>query len=99
MNSINFQASFHNLSQIDKVQDEAHRAPVVHQGQNADLDREAVARRLDMPVQPDETEGKIIDPKDRREEQRRNRQRRKRQNEKKQTPGKHRDGRFIDIDV
>jgi hypothetical protein len=50
MNGLNFQASVSNLTQMDRHQHDAHRAPVENQEQNARQARDEAARRLVMTV-------------------------------------------------
>lgn len=66
MDGVNLHASINNLSQMDRHQQEVHRTPVVNQNQNAELAQEELSRRLQMPVQPDNVEGKNVDPDARR---------------------------------
>ena len=67
MNGVNFQASFHNLTQVDKIQQDEHHAPVAKQDQNAEAAKEEAAKRIDMPTEPDEPEGKAVDPEAKKE--------------------------------
>jgi hypothetical protein len=53
---------------------------MVHQEQNAESARQEAARRLQAPVQPDQVEGKIIDPNARREEEKRKKKRHQKEN-------------------
>ncbi len=62
MNGINFQASLHNLTQVDRIQQTGHQTPVADQQINAQQAKEDAAQRIDKPNQPDRTEEKIIDP-------------------------------------
>ena len=62
MNGINFQASLHNLTQVDRIQQNGHQTPVVDQQINAEKAKEEAAKRLNMPTQPDKTEEKTVDP-------------------------------------
>lgn len=100
MNSIDFQASMHNLSQMDRHQQETHRAPVMNQEQNADISRDEAAQRVDMPVQPDQTENKNIDPQARRRREWEERKRRRKEKEKEKKQRRSRDsGRFVDLNI
>ena len=102
MNSIDFQASMHNLSQMDRHQQETHRTPVVNQEQNADISRDEAAQRVDMPVQPDQAENKNIDPRAARRREWEERKRRRKEEEdkkKKKKKRSHDSGRFVDLDV
>jgi hypothetical protein len=80
MNGVDLQASVSNLSQMDRHQQDSHRSPIVNQQQNAETAREEAAKRVNMPVQPDVIEGKIIDPENRR----RNLQERRKKKKKEQ---------------
>jgi hypothetical protein len=62
MNGINFQASLHNLTQVDRIQQSGHQTPVVDQQINAEKAREEAAKRIYMPTQPDKTEEKTVNP-------------------------------------
>jgi hypothetical protein len=66
MNGLNFQASVSNLTQMDRHQHDAHRAPVENQEQNAQRARDEAAQRLVMTVRVEEAAGKRIDPGQRR---------------------------------
>lgn len=79
MSEVNVRISVSNLVQMDRLQTDAHRTPMVHQEQNADTARQEAARRLMAPVQPDQVEGKNVDPDAKREEERKRRKRRERQ--------------------
>lgn len=99
MNGVNFQASFHNLTQVDRVQQDEHHAPIVKQDQNAEEAKEEAARRIDMPTQPDEPEGKIVDPENKKENPKQRRKKKKKKKGKpKRPPDRRRDrGRFVDF--
>lgn len=101
MNNIDFHASLHNLTQMDRHQHDLTRLPLAHQEQNAEIARDDAAKRTDMPVEPDEAEGKNVDPEDRRHERRNSRRRSGAKERKKQR--RKRDGGstgyFVDIDV
>ena len=77
MSEVNVRISVSNLVQMDRLQHETHRGPMVHQEQNAENARQEAARRLQAPVQPDQAEGKNIDPNARREEEARKRKKRR----------------------
>jgi hypothetical protein len=70
MSEVNARISISNLVQMDRLQTDAHRGPMVHQEQNAETAKQDMLRRMQAPVQPDTIEGKIIDPNARREEER-----------------------------
>lgn len=99
MDGLDIQASLHNLSQMDRHQQDGHRTPMVHQQQNAEMARDEAGQRIEKPVEADEAEGKTVDPEDRR---RRDREGRKKKNqERKSDTGKDKGstGRFIDFSV
>ena len=98
MNGVNFQASFHNLTQVDKIQQDEHHAPVAKQDQNAEAAKEEAAKRIDMPTEPDEPEGKVVDPEAKKENPGRRRKKKKKKKQAKRAPDRRRDrGRFVDF--
>ena len=98
MNGVNFQASFHNLTQVDKIQQDEHHAPVAKQDQNAEEAKEEAAKRIDMPTEPDETEGKVIDPENKKKNPGQRRRKKKKKKKAKRAPDRRRDrGRFVDF--
>ena len=68
MGEVSVNISMNNLTQIDRHQNDAHRNPVVHQEQNAQLARDDAAKRITMPIEPDALEKKDVDPNDRKKE-------------------------------
>ena len=80
MSEVNARISISNLVQMDRLQNDAHRGPLVNQAQNADTARQDMLRRMQAPVQPDNVEGKIIDPNARREEERKKKKKRQGEN-------------------
>jgi hypothetical protein len=60
MNGLNLQASVSNLTQMDRHQQELHRAPMVNQEQNALIAQNEAAQRTAKPVQPDKVEDKKL---------------------------------------
>jgi hypothetical protein len=79
MSEVNARISISNLVQMDRLQNDAHRGPMVHQEQNAETARQDMVRRMQAPVQPDNVEGKIIDPNARREEERKKKKKKQQQ--------------------
>jgi hypothetical protein len=71
MNTIDLQASVNNLTQVDRHQQDLHRAPMANQVQNTAAAAQEAAQRTTMPTQAEQTEGKVIDPNNRKEEKRR----------------------------
>jgi hypothetical protein len=100
MNTVNLQASINNLTQVDRVQQAEHRAPMANQVQNAAVAAEEAQQRVNTPVQPDQVEGKVIDPKDERREKRarQGKKERSRGNKPKHDPPS-KTGYFIDLNA
>lgn len=100
MRVVDFNASMSNLSQLERHQNDGHRAPMIDQQANIEKAREEALQRTEMATEPEEPEGKNVDPRDRRrEEQRRDRKRRamkKKKRTKRPRPG---GGSFVDIDA
>ena len=67
MDSVNVNFSVNNLPQMDRLQSDIHRTPVVHQDQNARTAEEQADLRMKMPVEAEETENKNVDPDDKKE--------------------------------
>ena len=100
MDGMNLPASFNNLTQMDKVQQDRHQLPIVNQEQNAEIAKKLAEHRLEKANEVDETEGKIIDPRKRREEQRKKREQQKRKNKSKKPPHTMGgNGHFVDFSV
>jgi hypothetical protein len=91
--------SVSQLPQIDRLQNDSHRFPVVHQEQNAQTADSELTRRMAMPVEPDAIEKKQIDPERKKDE--RNGRGRKRKNADQQVtdrqPGRQNGTSFIDL--
>jgi hypothetical protein len=75
MNSINVNIPIVNIPHVTQHQQDIHRVPMVHQTQNADISRDRFDRQLQAPNETEETEGKIVDPKDKKEEEGKKRKR------------------------
>jgi hypothetical protein len=102
MRAVDFQASVNNLTVMDRHQQEMHKTPIVNQQQNIEKARDEAAQRVDKPVQPDQVEGKKVDPNDKRKEGRgREKKQRKQQDAQQQNrPSPSRDsGLFVDLDA
>ena len=99
MNTINLQASANNLPQMDRHQTDAHRTPVSDQVQNAAIADAEHARRLQQAVQPDQTDGKNVDPKAKRREDQKSKKRKPRSPDvpKRDPPSKT--GYFVDLNA
>ena len=97
MSGVNVTISVNNLVQMDRLQTDTHRAPMVNQDQNAEAARQEAMRRAIAPVQPDQVEEKKIDPEQKREEQAR-KKRKRREEASKDTPPAVKDrGRVVDF--
>ncbi|MBD3315536.1 MAG: hypothetical protein GF344_07090 [Chitinivibrionales bacterium] len=98
MNSMDMQASVHNLSQLDRHQNEAHRMPVEHQDQNADKVLQENVAKMRMPVEADKAEGKKTDSKRKKKEfAHKRRKKKKKEKEERRMSGKG--GFFVDTDA
>jgi hypothetical protein len=99
MDGVDFQASVTNVTQMDRHQQDAVRSPVINQEQNAQIARDEAGQRAIRPMQPDEVDGKKVDPKERRQ----NRDKRKDRKKKElldKTIGKSTDsGFFLDVNA
>jgi hypothetical protein len=73
MNSVDMQGAFHNLTQMDRHQQDAHRMPVSHQDQNANAHQQEASQRIDMATQSDEAENKTLDSEARKKEDKKKR--------------------------
>jgi hypothetical protein len=99
MNTVNFQASVNNVVQMDRFQQDASRTPVVNQSQNAVIAQDEAEKRIRMPVEAEQAEGKKVDPQQRKHDK--NAGKRKHKKEGKITPpqqGKTTTGGFF-VDV
>jgi hypothetical protein len=97
MESMNLHASFQNLTHTDRLQQDIHRAPAVHQEQNAKIAGDEHEQAQSMPMQPDQAENRITDPHDRK---RTLFQTKKRKKQKEKQRSKSMDsGLFIDCDA
>lgn len=96
VDGMDLSASMHNLTQMDKFQQDSHQTPIHNQEQNQEAAKEEAARRLDMPVQPDEAEGKTINPDNRKKHP--NQRKKKKKKKQKQPPNRGGDtGHFVDF--
>lgn len=100
MSSVNVQVSVSNLVQMDKHQSDIHRGPVVNQGQNAEIAAGESAQRMTKPVEPDHTDGKKVEPGDRRREDPQKKKKRKPDDKKDLTEHvktRGENGYFVDL--
>jgi len=75
MNSVNVNIPVANLPQVTAHQADVHRVPIAHQAQNADLNRDHLDIHLRTANEAESAEGKIVDPKDHKEEKRQSKKR------------------------
>ena len=68
MNGVNVNVSVSNLPQIDRQQNDIHKNPTVNQDQNAKIANSEIDQKLTRPVEPGSTQGKNIDPNQKRDE-------------------------------
>lgn len=104
MGEMDMHASFHNLTQMDRIRQDQHQMPVAHQAQNAEQEKNEAAAKIKKPNEAEEAEGKIVDPKKRREEERRRRRRQQKKDDEKGVNSRRKNrgsdrGRFIDFSV
>ncbi|MCL2689999.1 MAG: hypothetical protein FWE57_09180 [Chitinispirillia bacterium] len=110
MNSVNVNTSVVNLPTATYHQSEVHRTPMVHQQQNADIERDRFDRQMRAAQEAEESKGKIVDPKDRREEKKRNSKKREQELEEERKKAQEEDvlsdtggiamsdnGKFVDL--
>jgi hypothetical protein len=95
VNSVNVNIPIVNLPQVGSQQSEAHRAPIVHQVQNADMARDRLELQARTAHEAEEAEGKTVDPDDHKEEQRGSKKRKGQQED----GGEEGEGRPSDITV
>ena len=93
MDGMNMQASFNNLTQMDKVQQDRHQLPIVNQVQNGEIAKQEAASKIDKANELEGLEGKIVDPKRKKEEE----QRKKKKSRKRRRDGDS--GHFVDFSV
>jgi len=76
MSSVNVNVSVTNLPQFERHQNDIHKNPIVNQDQNAKIAQNELDRKMKMPVEAEHTEGKLIDPNQKREEKKKNKKKR-----------------------
>ena len=99
MNEINIQASVHNLSQLDRHQQDVHRTPVENQAQNTETNRDELAHRAQAADEPEQTEGKNINPNNKGGNTPYQKRKRRKIKEKRKRRNPSNSGRFIDVDA
>lgn len=67
MNGLSFQGSYHNLTQVDKLQQQESNTPINNQEQSAKLEQEKTVRKLETPVEPEQIDEKRVDPENKKE--------------------------------
>jgi hypothetical protein len=75
MNSVNVNIPIANLPLATTQQADVHRVPIAHQAQNADMNRDRLDIHLRTANEAEAAEGKIVDPKDHKEEKRQSKKR------------------------
>ncbi len=97
MNGVNFQASMHNIPQMERHQQDGHNTPIQNQDVNAEQAKEEAASRIDKPTQPDETESKLVNPDQSKRDgaKKRKKKQKKKENKRKKSSGER--GNFIDF--
>jgi hypothetical protein len=70
MNSVNVNIPVANLPLATTHQSDVHRVPMAHQAQNADMTRDHLDIHLRTANEAEAAEGKIVDPKDHKEDNR-----------------------------
>ena len=100
MNSANIQASMHNLTQINRIQQNEHTTPINNQEQNANISQEKASEKIIKPTEAEQADGKVIDPKNARKIRLKKKKKKKKNFKKfkKQNRSKE-SGRFIDFSV
>ncbi len=101
MRIVDFNASVSNLTQLERHQQDGHRAPMIDQESNILKAREEAQRRAQTAVEPEQSQEKTIDPRDRREKQNPRHEKKSSRNKKKKSMrGPRPDGgRFVDVDA
>jgi len=56
--------SVSNLANLDRYQDDLHRAPVVNQVQNSELIKVEYSKKIIKPNEPEHVQNKIVDAND-----------------------------------
>lgn len=92
-----------NLTQMDRHQNDIHRNPVVNQEQNAQIAKNETQKKMKMPIEPDKTENKIVDSKQRRDEKKKKKRKKSDGNQKRKNTdtknGKGNSGYFVDLEA
>jgi hypothetical protein len=99
MNAVNLQASVSNVTQMDKHQQDQSRTPLVHQDQNAVIAREDLEKRIRMPTEAEQAEGKKVDPRQEKKDRQGGRNKKKKSNldGAKSPPHSSSSGYIVDI--
>lgn len=100
MSGVNVNVSISNLPQMDRHQDDLHQSPVINQLQNTQIVKSEITQRLMKPVEPDRTNGKNVDTKNRIKIMEKNDKRKKNKNGLQKTRKKilfDNDNNFVDI--
>jgi len=82
MNSINVNIPVMNQPQMTQQHADVHRAPMIHQTQNAEIAQDRFDHQMRVANAAEAAEGKTIDPDDHKEEKRNPRKREKGEEDK-----------------
>ena len=102
MSGIDVQISIANLTQMDRHQNDINKAPAVNQEKNTLIALQESAKRVTMPVEPDQAEGKNIDPEDKKREnlpKGKKKKRTKKADSIKQSLSRSNSGYFVDVEA
>ncbi|MDG5815867.1 hypothetical protein QA601_12315 [Chitinispirillales bacterium ANBcel5] len=75
MSGVDVHISINNAPQIERHQSENKQTPLVYQDQNQNISKRQIEKRIRMPVAPEETVGKKIDPKNRKDDEKKQKKR------------------------
>jgi hypothetical protein len=100
MNSANIQASMHNLTQVNRIQQNEHTTPINNQEQNANISQEKASERIARPTEAEQADGKVIDPGNVRKTSLKKKKKKKKNFKKIKKQNRSREtGRFVDFSV
>ncbi len=100
MSGVDIHISLNNVPQFEKNQSQNNRAPLVFQGQNAQISQDELLQRIRIPVEPEQAEGKKVDPKDKKQQSGSGKKQQKEQTDeqkKRQRKSKSDEGFFVDL--
>jgi len=102
MDPINFNASIHNLSQMDKHQADAIRTPVALQQLNNTILEKESSKKAETTSEADKNEGKNINPDERKNQSDQHKKKNKKKHHRPSAPNATRGrggGYFVDVDA